>query len=355
MKKYMQIYNYMKDDIVKGVYRRGQKLLSKREAADTFGMSVISVTHAYELLEEEGYIEPRQRSGYIVTYDRSITDDSDFLPLEEQRLSTPVINSSRDDYALSPALYARTARKVLSIYEESVLEPAPGFGSLMLREAISAYLQRRMHLTALPEQVIIGSGAEYLYGLIVKALGHHLIYGIESPSYEKIELVYRAEGINIEYLPLGRNGIQSNALRNTPAQVLHVTPYRSFPSGVTATAAKRHEYLRWIEEHQGIIIEDDFESEFSPSRKAVESLFVTDTHGGVIYVNTFSKTIGSAVRMAYMVLPPKLLPLFQERIGFYSCPVPTYQQLIVAELIKSGDFDRHLNKVRRNLRRSMLV
>ena len=96
----------------------------------------------------------------------------------------------------------------------------------------------------------------------------------------------------------------------TGADILHTTPYRSFPSGVTASASKRHEYIRWAKNAQRYIIEDDFESEFSVATVPMETLFALSDQGNVIYLNTFSKTISPAIRVAYMVLPEKLVASF---------------------------------------------
>ena len=137
----------------------------------------------------------------------------------------------------------------------------------------------------------------------------------------------------------------------TNASVLHTTPYRSFPTGITASASKRHEYVRWFGKKDRFIIEDDFESEFSVSTKAEETLFSLSEQDKVIYLNTFSKTISPSLRVGYMVLPEKLVGEFEERLGFYSCTVPTFEQLVIAELINSGDFERHINRVRRNKRK----
>ena len=146
--------------------------------------------------------------------------------------------------------------------------------------------------------------------------------------------------------------IQSTALKNCSANILHITPYRSFPSGVTASASKRHEYLRWAENGR-YIIEDDFESEFSVSKKPEETLFTDTKKDNVIYMNTFSMTISPSLRAGYMVLPKHLVPIFEEKLGFYSCTVPTFEQYVLAELIENGDFERHINRVRRKKRKEL--
>lgn len=341
---YLRIYETVRKDIMSGAYAYGTKMPSKRTLADRFGVSVVTAEHAYALLTEEGYIQPRQRSGYFVTYRES----DGFSAPEGARPLRRHGESRVEDFPFS--VYARTMRRVLSEYGEEILVKSPNLGCWELREAISGYLARSRHMTVRPEQVVIGSGAEYLYGLIVQLLEEE-VYGIEDPSYEKIEQVYLASGVKCRLLPLGGDGVSSRALWETDARVLHITPYRSFPSGVTATAAKKREYLRWAEKTGGRIIEDDFESEFTLSTKPEETVFSLDGGEKVIYLNTFSKTIAPAVRVGYMVLPPPLLEKFEQKLGFYSCTVPAFEQYVLAEFISSGDFERHLSRIRRKKRR----
>ena len=187
----------------------------------------------------------------------------------------------------------------------------------------------------------------------MELLGRHRIYAIESPSYKKIEQVYKATEITYDLLPLTNSGINSKALAETKADVLHTTPYRSYPSGVTATASKRHEYIRWSEQNEHYIIEDDFESEFSISTKPTETLFALSNKDNVIYLNTFSKTISPSLRIGYMVLPKHLVNEFKNKLGFYSCTVPTFMQFVLTELLDNGDFEIHINRVRRKKRKEL--
>ena len=245
-------------------------------------------------------------------------------------------------------------RRVISDYGEALLDTSPNLGCTELREAIGQYLARNRGIYAGIDQIVIGSGAEYLYSLIVGLLGRNRIFALESPSYEKIEQVYRTFGVGCELLPLRADGIDSSSLRETQASVLHITPYRSFPTGITASASKRYEYLRWAEQLDRFIVEDDFESEFTVSRKPDETLFSMTDRDNVIYLNTFSKTISPSLRVGYMVLSERLVDAFSERLGFFSCTVPTFEQYVLAELIVKGDFERHINRVRRAKRKLSL-
>ena len=348
---YLQLYKMMRDDIVSGVYSYGSRLPSKRVLADELGVSTVTVEHAYALLCDEGYVESRERSGYFVIFR---TEDGFAAPTPDGvRKIEPLafVSASKSEFPFS--VLAKTMRAVISDYGERILEKSPNSGSWELRSAIRDYLKRSRGINAAVEQIVIGSGSEYLYTLIVELLGRERTYAIESPSYKKIEEVYRAAEVKLEKLPLGSDGVESAALAASLASVIHISPYRSFPSGVSASASKRHEYLRWASRTGAIIIEDDFESEFSVSTKPEETLFSLANGSGVIYMNSFSKTVSAALRVGYMVLPEELAETFSEKLGFYSCTVPTFEQLVLAELISRGDFERHVNRVRRKKRREM--
>lgn len=344
---YVQLYTCLRDDIVRGVYPFGSKLPSKRTIAGELGISIITAEHAYALLCDEGYIRPKERSGYFVVFRAS---DGFASSPASASLPLPQRHAASAQFPLS--VLTKTMRYVMSACGEAILEPSPNTGLLELRREICRYLARSRGIHALPEQIVIGSGAEYLYRLLVPLLGRTRVWAIESPSYQKIEQIYRAADVTLRMLPLGRDGIDSRALSQTDADVLHITPYRSFPSGVTATASKRHEYLRWAGENGRVLIEDDYESEFSVSRKAEETLFGSTKEENVLYMNTFSKTISPSLRAGYMVLPLHLTEAYQARLGFYSCSVPTFEQLVLTQLLMRGDFERHINRVRRQLRKA---
>lgn len=346
---YLSLYNQLRNEILGGVYPYGAKLPSKRQLCDDMGISVITVEHAMELLEEEGYIESKERSGYYVSYREG--DTFSVASFAHEGTDEEGMAATDTSSYFPFGVYAKTIRHVLSEKGENILTRSHKKGTSELRLAISEYLARNRNIFISPEQIIIGSGSEYLYGLIVQILGRELVYGVEKPSYEKIEQVYMANDVECQLLTLGRDGILSSELKRTAADVLHISPYRSYPSGVTANAAKRREYIRWASQKQGrYIIEDDFESEFTPSTKPQETVFSLADNENVIYINSFTKTIAPSIRIAYMVLPNELLTKYEKRAGFYSCSVPTFDQYILAEFINSGDFERHINRVRRKNR-----
>lgn len=349
-KAYMQLYEQLRNDIINTLYKYGEKLPSKRLLAEEARTSVITVEHAYGILCDEGYIESKERRGYFVTYCKN-----DFVPIAEHEEHN-IFSSNHHHYHTDEfpfSVLAKTMRNVISKYGEDILIKSPNAGCIELRKAISDYLARGKGIHASYHQIIIGSGAEYLYGLIVQFLGRNQIYAIENPSYEKIHSVYRANGVECDLLQLGKDGILTSQLEKTKASVLHITPFRSFPSGITASASKRNEYIQWATDRNAIIIEDDFNSEFTVSTKNEDTVFSLEPTRSVIYVNTFTKTIAPSMRIGYMVLPEQLVEDFFDKVGFYSCTVPVFEQYVLAEFISKGDFERHINRTRRKLRQML--
>ena len=368
---YLQLYNQIREDITNGICPFQSKLPSKRYLASETGTSVITVQHAYDLLADEGYIESRERSGYYVIYKEnelfpvasaadefSSADGTASEPVDAAELHEisdipirgPIVTPEQEQLPFNTL--ARKARKVLSEYGESLLVRSPNSGTVLLREAIAQYLARSRRMNVAPDQIVIGSGSEYLYNLIVQILGRERTFALEDPSYEKIRLVYEASGVHCEMLPMDREGVRLGALRRSDASVLHVTPFNSYPSGITATASRRAGYIKWASSKDRYIIEDDFDSEFSMSTKAENTLFSLEPQRSVIYMNTFTRTISPAVRVGYMVLPSEQSAAMQEKISIYSCTVPVFTQHLLAELIRSGDFERHINRVRRRRRQA---
>lgn len=352
-KAYMQLYLEVRREILEGKLKYGSKLLSKRLMAEECGVSVVTVKSAYDILCDEGYVESRERSGYYVIY-RS----TDFISVPEEPHDTVLSGSyipSKYDFPFS--VLAKTMRKVISDRAQGILTKSPNNGMQELREAIASYLDRSMGIHCGERQIIIGSGAEYLYSLIARlfsfVFGNRCIFAIENPSYEMIKKVYTASGFECEELEIGKHGIRTGALESSKANVLHVTPFNSYPSGITASATKRAQYLDWANKNNAFIVEDNYESELTVSSKPEDTLFSL-SDGNVIFLNTFSQTISASMRIGYMVLPEALLDIFEKNLGFFSCTVTVFEQYVLAELIESGEFERHISKVRRAKRRSMV-
>lgn len=348
MKKYSELYKKIKQGIIEGEYKAGEKLPSKRTMADKQGVSVITVETAYAMLADEGYIYAKERSGYFVC--RVEAEHTDAVRAQELHLSMLLPEETEEgEGEFEYSVYLKSLRKVISDKGAKLFVRSPSKGCAVLRNAISEYLFRYRGMYAPPSRIIIGSGSEQLYETAVKLLGRDRIYAIEDPSYSQISAVYEGMGVKLCRLPMGSDGIVSEAAQRE-FHILHVTPFHSYPSGVTATVSKRYEYLSWVKKRGGYLIEDDFDSEFFQRGQPIESLYSLDRSNSVIYINTFSKSLTPAMRLGYMILPEALLEEYDRRLSRFSCTVPVLEQYALADFISCGGFERHLNRMRRKMK-----
>ncbi|MCD7711521.1 MAG: PLP-dependent aminotransferase family protein [Firmicutes bacterium] len=356
--EYMKIYLSVREKIVSGIYPFGSRIPSKRTTAADFGVSVITAEHSYEILAEEGYIEARERSGYYVIY----KDEDIYSAAPMPEIKTPhtergalSLGSEGSGTGIPFPTLSKFMRRTVTDCGERLLVKSPGEGCRELRESLSKYLSRCRGINVPYERIVIGGGSEYLYGVCVEILGFDRV-ALENPSYEKIRRVYESRGVTCDMLKMGSDGIFTEELSGTSADVLHVTPFQSFPSGITASASKRREYVKWANQRCGYLIEDDYDSEFSPSSKTEDTLFSLsekEDGGRVIYLNTFSRTVAPSLRAGYMILPERLVDKFEKNAGLHSCTVPVFEQYLLSELIDSGEFERNINRVRRKRRRDV--
>jgi GntR family transcriptional regulator / MocR family aminotransferase len=358
---YRHLAACIKNDIISGNITAGSRLPSKRAFAKNLGISTITVENAYAELLDEGYILSVEKKGYFAAAVNPVVYDH----CAERRLLAPAPDagsascSSRYDFtatAMLPELFpfatwAKLTRSVLNSDAEALMHQSPAAGTIELRQAIAAHLHDFRGFTVSPEQIVIGAGTEYLYGLIIQLIGFSAVYAVEDPGYRKITDIYHSFGVRNCAVPLDDRGISVDGLRRCGASVVHVSPSHHYPTGTVMPVSRRYELLGWAsEDMHRVIIEDEYDAEFRSGCRPLPTLAGIDAAGTVIYMNTFSKTLASTVRISYMVLPRHLQQVFLKKLGFYSCTVPTFNQYTLAEFIQRGFFENHINRLRRYYR-----
>jgi len=348
---YEQLYEKIKGDILSGKMCEGEKLPSKRALAEQLRISVITVENAYSQLIAEGYVRAAERSGYYVQYSGGAVS----LP----RMELPVNdnNEQPDEDVSGPtgifpfSVWTRLMRSVILEKGTALLKPVRSGGAEELRRAISGYLYRARGFYQPPERIITGAGTEYLYNLLIQLLGRDKVYGIENPGYEKLPKIYALNGVRFEYISLDNSGMSVDELYEKGVDAAHISPAHHYPTGIVMPISRRREIMRWAEGGERYVIEDDYDSELRWSGKPVPTMFGSDATGRVIYVNTFSQTIAPSVRISYMCLSEELYKLWREKLGFYACSVPSFEQYTLARFISEGYFERHINRTKKRFRR----
>ena len=349
------LYACIREDILSGRLSAGEKLPSKRALAEHLQVSKTTVENAYYQLTAEGYVCSAAKRGYFVEQVERRLPRSAPVPVQKAEILPPALTDLSRGSAV-PGLFpfsvwAKLGRRVLSDRQEALLEPVPFQGTGALRLAIARYLGER-GLSIDPENMVIGAGSEYLYGLLVRFFGPELRYGVEDPGFPKIRKIYRANSAQCVPIPLDGKGVRMSSLEEAAVRVLHITPSHSYPSGQVTPLQRRQELLAWAEEGPGrYIIEDDYDCEFRFEGRPIPPLLSIDGGHRVIYLNTFSRSLAPSMRISYMVLPPELMAAFREKLGFFSCPVGGLEQYILASLIQEGYFQRHIARTRKICRR----
>ncbi|MCI7455446.1 MAG: PLP-dependent aminotransferase family protein [Spirochaetales bacterium] len=347
-----ELYKALKKDIEEGNLKRGEKLPSKRAFARNCSVSTITVQNAYDQLVSEGYITAYEKKGYFVSdgVGKKRAAVSFVVKEEEEKakMDLPDLSNNRvreDNFPFS--IWSRLMRKTMAEKQKQLLSPMATEGVYELRKAISQHLSSFRGMAVSPSQVLVGAGTEYLYSLIIQLLGRDKTYAIEDPGYMKLERIYESNGVKSTRVQLDEKGLSLEMLENSGADIAHISPNHHYPTGITMPLDRRYEILSWAAgKEDRYILEDDYDSEFRVSRNPFPTLYTLDGSGSVIYMNTFSKSLASTVRISYMVLPFDLAERFKEKLSFYSSTVSSFEQYTLASFILDGYFEKHINRMR---------
>ena len=347
---YEQLYRALKADILSGALPGGSRLPSGRALAEHLGLSRVTVETAYAQLLAEGYLTSRPRAGYFV---EQLTPQE--LPPRvsepEAQPTEPETAQSRSAQLFPFSVWARLMRGVLLDRRQELLRPAPDAGLPALRQAVAAELYRQRGVHVSPEQVYIGAGAEYFYNLLIQFFGHGRVYALENPGHRKIARVYQANQVAVRPIGMDADGVIPELLEQSGAEVLHISPSHHYPTGTVTPITRRQALMRWLTAQPGrYLIEDDYDSEFRFSGLPIPTIQSMDRSGRVIYMNTFSRTISPSLRISYMILPRTLLPQWQAAMGFYSCTVPSFEQMTLTRFLAEGYFEKHLSRMKKHYR-----
>lgn len=350
---YMQIYEYFKNEIINGTYKANTKLPSKRNLAKEYNISLNTVDNAYSKLLEEGFIYSKERQGFFVS------DVGELYVLDSKPIHiTKEEENIEYDFSysgVSEEFPYKIFKKISSnIFDnKDILEKVDYQGYLPLRTQISEYLDKSRGFKAEPSQIVISSGSEYLFQIIFKLISGK--FGIEDPGYNMLSNIMDTNDINYEFIPVDKNGMDLTKLKKSKSDFCVITPAHQFPTGVIMNMQRRVELLNM--KKIKYVIEDDYDSEFKYSKRPVPALKSIDVNDKVIYIGSFSKSISSSFRVSFMVLPFDLVEKYNKIFKFFICPVSIMVQKMLTTFIETGEFEKHLNRMRKiySKKRQLLI
>jgi len=361
-----QLYLALRERILDGRLRSGTRLPAGRELAEVLGVSRNTVGRAVDQLYAEGYVQARVGDG---TYVAPLTLHSErttgvanspapsaaLQRVQAQQLRVPSAGAPRAFRVGVPAFDLFPFETWARLQARFWRKPSParlGYGDpagdAQLRELVAAYLRNSRGLHCDPTQIVITCGAQQAISLCAQLLvdpGDQV--AIENPGYRAAGHAFAAAGAELCGVPVDADGLDTTALAQVQdCRLVYVTPSHQYPTGVTLSLPRRLELLEWAERNDGWIIEDDYDGEYRYSGTPLAPLAALDRQERVIYVGTFCKITFPALRLGYLVLPPALAPLFAQRRALDMRNSEIGTQVVMAEFIAAGHFQRHIRRMR---------
>lgn len=336
----------------------GERLPATRVFATELGVSRSTVVTAYEQLVAEGYLQSTQGSGYRICavgdVDFSATKDGVVQSKIKGEQPKPLLpfEASQPDMRLFPhRQWAKTVARISRSNPEAMLVGGVTFGNIELRQAIAAHILEWRGITASPDQIIVTAGAtdalEICLGALTRA---NDVIGLEDPGYLPLRSFVQARGLRQVLVDVDDQGAElpdQNLAKDEMPRAVVLTPSHQYPLGGAMSPNRRLEYIRWAEAANAWIIEDDYDSEFRYAGRPIPAMAGFDGLHRTIYIGSFSKIFSNSLRLGYAVVPQSLIEMLRNRMRSEGLKASYMPQQPLADFMKSGEFYRHLRRVRR--------
>ncbi|MCA8917184.1 MAG: PLP-dependent aminotransferase family protein [Planctomycetes bacterium] len=380
---YQRIADSIRQDVLAGRLRRGERVPSTRTLAKELKVNRNTVAQAYEQLVSEGFLEGKHGSG---TYVARELPQANFNVKSARRSQSGLRRIAFANSPLPPEFYARVLqpedpapvpgvdidmrlgapdigafplrqwRRIvgnqLLVARRDRMNYGSAYGLHALREQIAAYLGRARGIDCTHKNVLITAGSQQGLWLAAALLvGEGDAVMVENPGYLGARAIFQSVRAQLFPVPVDDDGADSSAVARALAdgikpKLLHLTPSHQYPTGATLSAARRMELLELASEHGFMIVEDDYDSEFRYEGRPVRALAGIDGAGAVIYVGSFSKVMYPALRVGYVVAPEWLIEAMVGLRWHIDFMPPMLESAALAQFIEEGHFERHLRKMR---------
>ena len=349
---YQQLYRFFCSAITHGQITAGEHLPSIRRLAEDLNVSRTTVETAYQQLCVEGYLESRPQRGYYALALPLTPQKSSAVQRVSPAAAAPKLRyrfstDSIDRRAFRVELWQKYIREVLS-HQEIITAYGDHQGEPELRSALAEYSHSVRGVTASPERIVVGAGTQPLLFMLSGMLRRNdRMIGMESPGFVQAEQVFADCGLEICRLPGDESGIRLDALESSGVRIIYVNPTNRLGSGSPIPMTRRAELIEWAARRGAMILEDDYNGELRYSARPIPAMQSIGSGDNVVYLGTFSKVLLPSVRMGYLVLPPSLASVYQERSAAYNQTASRVEQLALARMIREGELEKQLRRLRK--------
>ena len=360
---YIQLYEYIRSEIISGNMEEGAKLPALRRIARDLNLSITTVEFAYNQLSVEGYIESKPQSGFYVAKipgpvminKNSLMSKSADSGIQGIEKDNKTQDRTKRNYITDPDAFdfkkwRKSMMRVIDEETDLLMQEGDPQGEEALRYEISKYVFNSRGVRCQPNQVVVGAGTQQLtahIGRLLRHIGIHLVC-TEDPGYQPVNKIFEDQGYILNKIPVSSQGIDIEKLPDSKAAV-YVCPNNQFPTGAVMPIASRYELLKWASFNDGLIIEDDYDSELRYFGRPISSLqgleqYEEDSH--VLYLGSFSATLFPSVKISYMILPRQLANKLDFILEGYTQTCSKTEQLALAHFMESGYYYTNIKKLR---------
>lgn len=349
--KYVVLYEKIKNYIENGKYGENEKLPSIRELATVEGVSKNTVIQAIFELEAEGYIRAKRKSGYFVEricnlyHGKQGTDFHRRTFTDSQNFRVNLSHSAIDTDLFPIKSVQRIYKEILDKKDEKLMLHSEPQGMFSLRESISGYLLRYKQIETDPENIVISSGMEYLYQIIIHLINKNSVFGLEAVGHDIMPTMLEMNNLAYVDVPIDERGIDVDFLGRTNISIQAITATHQFPTGCAMSEDRKKQVLNWAKKSErNFIIEDDYDGDLKYFENGKAALKSMDKDDKVVYMGSFSNSISPGTRISYMILPNNLLKEYKKRLPFLICPVGNVNQEFLRIFLDEGLYFKHINK-----------
>ena len=352
---YVQLYEYLQDAVINNRIIQDEKLPSVRYLAKYLKLSKTTIENAYQQLLAEGYIYSIPQKGYYANNIEAgyIKTKNDKSTIEKNKTLIPLIKYDyKNEYVEKESfdfiVWKKHINHVINHKKDELCQYGNIYGEVGLRREISRYVYRTRGVISSYDNIIIGAGIQSLLSItsVIMKKNGFIDFAIEDPGFNRAKDVYSNNGYNIYPIKISENGIDLKSLYNSKAKICYVSPSYQFPMGTVMTIKERINLIKWANDVNGYIIEDDFNSELRYEGKPIPAM-QNLSNERVIYIGSFSTVLIPSLRVSYMILPDILLEEFENEKNSFTQTASKIEQLALESMMKDGDFDRHIRRARK--------
>lgn len=349
---YLQIYNFYKHEILSGNLKSKSKMPSIRELSKKLKVSKTTVETAYQQLVAEGYLENLPQRGYFINeieiLDMGEDTNLELLDTKQDKFIYDYSGGSVDFGSFPYDLWKREYNKVINDRTNGINSYGDVQGEYPLRVQIAKYLYYERGVKCNPSQVVIGSGIQHL----LMSLGNNLsrqkdTIVFEAPGFDKAAKVFEDLGYHMVKISPDFNDFSEKVSDKIHNSILYLTPSHQYPLGTAMDVKQRLKIIHWAEKNNGLIIEDDYDSELRYGSRPLPSMQGLSDGSRIIYIGSISKILSPAIRISYMIIPEQMITSYMTYAEKYTQTASKIEQLCLAKFMEDGYFEQHIRKIRK--------